>query len=325
MRLSQLVAVDASPCARRIAAEQARALEALGARVQVHDIEGGVPPGRLDGDVLHLHPGPGTDLETGDALGVHRPLFLHLWDPAGVGAELADTALRVIVPSRSALVHLAGRVQLRPRQACILAPGTSIPRVAAADPRPAGEPLRLLHLGPRDDQPGLLELVSILGEFEAGSVELRAVGAAGPGTDEALRGAAGGLELALEPAWDWDLTPAPARGADLAVFPYTGRESYALAVDDALAMGLPVWVAGAEVVGERYDASAYTRLPRNSPGAWRSQLRAWLADPDLARVAQEHLPEHVPSTGEAAEALLRWSREAYADLDSRTRIHRRPA
>ena len=308
-RMKVLVAVgaNASVDARRFAADQVHALRALGVDVtRVVLDRRRCAPSRV-ADVVHLHPGPETTPEQVADLRRRAPLLLVLSEPGRAGADLVPGADQVVVPSRHALVHLLDQVDLRPRLGRILFPGTPFTRRSEAPPLGAG-PLRLVHLGSRRPASGLADLAAVLAELPEGAVTLDCVGPAS-GQDARLVALAGSAPVRFHPWPDPGTLPTPALEAHLAVFPWRSPERYALGVDDALALGVPVWVSGGEAVGERHDASTFTDLPLGDPDAWREELETWLADPTRADEAYEALPHRVPSTTDAVQALVRWSSE----------------
>ena len=282
-----------------------------------------IPPGSADW--IHVHPDAATSAADLETWGQDCPVFLHLGDPARVGAPLAPLASSVIVPSRRALVHLVDQVELGPRVARIQHPSSELPlrERRPVEPRP-GQPLRLLHLGSGAAESGLRDLTDALRELPPLSVQLTVIGPVPDEEQRRLVHRAGPAVLRFR-AW-----PSSSQGwesieADLAVFPSRVPQSYALGVDDALALGLPVWISGGEVVYERYDASACTLLTSSDPDAWRETLEAWLSDPRLAAVEREALPMPNGSAARTAEVLVRWFRESTPAPRETDIEHRRPA
>jgi len=305
MKVLYAVSAHAGLEACRVAADQVAALRALDvtlfeAQLCAEDSEP-LPAA----DVIHVVPGPDTTEAQVAALARRAPLLLHLAVPERVGAALAPYADQVVVPSRHALVHLFEHVDLPPRVGRILFPGTSLER-RQRQPDLGAAPLRLLHLGSRSPASGLADLASVLADLPAGRVRLDAVGPPTP-HDAAIVRQAGATPVAFH------ATRAEAgavlRKAHLAVFPWRSPGRYALDVDDALALGVPVWLSGGEAVRERYDASAFTAFPHGESGTWHAALEAWIADPTRAREAYADLPERVPRARDAAAVLVRWSRE----------------
>lgn len=305
MKVLHAVSPHAGREARRIAADQASAMRALDVTLVEVGLtaEDTAPP--PPADVTLLVPGPDTTEEQAVALARRAPLLLYLESPEEVGAALAPYADQVVVPSRHALVHLLDRVALGPRVGRILFPGTPLVRRSSV-PDLEAAPLRLLHLGSRGSASGLEDLAPVLAGLPEGSVRLDAVGPPTP-QDATIARLAGSTPVAFHPSIE---AAGEALGeAHLAVFPWREPGRYALGVDDALALGVPVWLSGGEAVRERYDASAFTALPVGEPEAWREGLEAWLADPTHAREAYAALPDRVPCARDAAAVLVRWSRE----------------
>jgi len=323
VKLDLLLAADARAEARQIARAYGAALAALSFDV---DLRGTSPgePARPGVDLIHLHPGPATSPELLDALPQGKPLVLFPHDPESLGIAgrgdggslrgraFAARAALVVTPSRRSLVRLLDSVPLAAGQGRILSPGTAL-ELPAGTPRPrawsGGEALVVLLLGERSEEAGSLDLVRGLAAVSDGEVELLAAGPSRGQFDRRLVREAGALRLDLRPPLASGELAALAQRAHVAAFPSRRAESYALPVDDALALGLPVWASGGEVVLERVDGSAITLLPREEPGAWTAEAEAWIADPALCAAAHAVLPERVPTVADAAAVLGRWSQD----------------
>jgi len=217
-------------------------------------------------------------------------------------AEL-DAAAEILVPSA---VHAERVLAWTGRQARTHAPGLchELPPAAARD-WSGTEPLRILHSGRRSAAKGTLDLVQALADLPAGRAVLVAPGGADPGFDEDLRAAAGGLELELGAAYDAEGFARLARTCHLAAFPSRLPESYSLVVDEAVASGLPVWVAGGEAAIERYGEPAVRALPALEPAAWARAFGELFAHPEALRTARAALPLRVREANESAQELIR--------------------
>lgn len=298
MKILSFLAPDASPQARQIAFDQRDSLARLGAAVVTSENANSIPDGY---DVVHLHPGPSTTVEFAEEISETKPLLLHLADPRQAGAELSIAADQIVVPSRSSLVHLLDHAPLGPRQGRILFPGTSVEPGASESKRTA--PLSLVHIGHRDPDSGLEDLVQALAAFGPDEITFTCAGSSDPGYDARLT-EKGQVRITFQS----EITPDLA-SAHLAVFPFRRAQSYALEVDHASILGLPCFVSGGDVLRERFDGSAYLALPSNDPERWHAELAECIADPSCVREARDHCPERIPTASAAAEVLLRWSRE----------------
>lgn len=226
-------------------------------------------------------------------------------------AEVAAAA-RVIVPSRTHLVRLAEFLDFAPGQARILQPGLCLafPTRRRRPQAWTGEgPLRVLHFGRRSQQKGTLDLVQAMAGLPAGSVELVALGGSEEGFDARLREQAGDLALSLAGPYGPGELARAAADCHLAAFPSRLPESYALVVDEAIALGLPVWIAGGAAARERFEPPVLETLPSASPEIWRKAFETLLDDPGRAREACRALPSQLPTADDAAAILERWYRE----------------
>ncbi|MCP3919637.1 MAG: glycosyltransferase family 4 protein [bacterium] len=223
----------------------------------------------------------------------------------GFQAEV-DAASAVIFPSRTHLVRLAQHLSLGPGQAHILGHGLCLELPARRRrPRPwAGTgPLRLLHAGRRSVDKGTLDLVRAAAPL-AERVELvLAGGPVDPVLDAELVSVAGDLRLELSGEYDGAGLARIAASCHIAALPSRLPESYALALDEALALGLPAWVASGEAGRERFGGAALHSLPAADPEAWRAALVDQLSDPRSSSEAFDALPRSVPGCEETVGAL----------------------
>jgi len=229
----------------------------------------------------------------------------------GYRAEVAAAA-RVLVPSRTHLVRLAEFLDFSPGQARILEPGLCLSFPARRGrPKPwTGEgPLRVLHFGRRSEQKGTLDLVRAMAGLPSGSVQLVALGGAQEGFDARLREHACDLDLRLSGPYGPGELARAAADCHLAAFPSRLPESYGLVVDEAVALGLPVWIAGGSAARERFEPPVLETLPSASPEIWRKALKTLLDEPVRAREAWPPHPSRLPTADDAAATLERWYRE----------------
>jgi glycosyltransferase involved in cell wall biosynthesis len=190
----------------------------------------------------------------------------------------------------------------------------SLPRVAA--PAPDGV-LRVLSFGNRARAKGLLDLVRALAALPPGSARLTLLGReVDPCLDEELRVAAGHLPLELHDGHDAAGLAEAAARSDLAAFPSLAAESYGLVVEEALALGLPVWVSdrGAlpEVLAEaagRWPLPGGV-LPAGRPDLWTEAFRRLVARPSRLHDARALVPAEVRTVASAVERELQVYAEA---------------
>jgi len=277
-----------------------------------------------DAQVVHVFfPGAGAQLDlAGLARRAAVMLFLHEgWG----GSELAGALAlvdRVVLPSRAHLVRLGDGLELGPCRLRLLDPGVDLELPAARrrpQPWSGRGPLRLLLVGARRDARGFLALVRALTLLPEGAVELYALGPGDAQIDRLAAGLAGPAVLQLLGELAAAELARLAARCHLAVFPSTSPESYALDVDVAVALGLPVWASGAEAALERFGAGALELLPAGEAEPWAAALHAWLGDPARSRDAHRLVPDTVPTAAGAAQTLERWDQELLSETRDRLR------
>jgi len=228
-------------------------------------------------------------------------------------AELAAAAA-IVVPSRTQRDRIAALTALDARRlhviphglvGTIAPPGAGAPSVRAADGN-----LRILHLGHRAEVKGTLDLVQAISALEGGErsrVCLLLLGAeVEPGFDDRLRDAAQGVQLEFLGSYDRGALSeilSMSGGADLVALPSRAHESYGLVTDEALALGLPVWVSDRGAPAERVGAAGRV-LPAAEPRAWTRALREVLLDPGILAAERAAVPERLPTAADAALKLL---------------------
>jgi glycosyltransferase involved in cell wall biosynthesis len=217
-------------------------------------------------------------------------------------AEL-DAAAELLAPSQAHAERVAAWTGRRAR---VLAPGLCHELARASNPIWTGaDPLRILHAGRRSEAKGTLDLVLALATLPRGSAVLVAPGGADPAFDEVLYAACGGLEMELSGTYESEALARTAATCHLAAFPSRLPESYSLVVDEAVASGLPTWVASGSPALERYDEPVVRALPAGDPVAWAHAFGELLACPDALRVAHAALPSSVRGAGESARDIER--------------------
>lgn len=179
------------------------------------------------------------------------------------------------------------------------------------------DPLTVLHFGNRAEIKGTLDLVRAASTLPAERIRLILAGAeVEPGFDSCLRAVGGGLEIEFHDAYDVSQLRRLARRADLACFPSRAQESYGLVVEEALALGLPVWVSDRGALPEvlrasvRYGELPGGILPAEDPDRWAAMLRELVEDRERLQDARCALPARMRTSAETAHDLL----ELYAEL-----------
>ncbi len=170
-------------------------------------------------------------------------------------------------------------------------------------------PLSVLHFGNRSRIKGSLDLVRAL-SHESGIKLVLAGREVEPGFDDLLRQEAGSLDLEIHGSYGASDLRRLARSADLAAFPSQAFESYGLVVEEALALGLPVWVSDRGALPEvlaraaRFGCLPGGVLPAENPRAWRDALRELVKDPDKLQDAIARVPPSVRTAAQATGDLL---------------------
>ena len=190
------------------------------------------------------------------------------------------------------------------------------PALPAPSPRPLpgvrGLPkdLVVLHCGRRSEEKGSLDLVRALASLPV-SVRDRVLLLAPGGSvssefDRQLEREGHGLRLELGAPYEASELVALAARADLAAFPSRLPESYALVVDEALALGLPVWASESAIVRERASEPAVRFLPAGDPASWSRAFVRLLDDPaplQRARAALSSMDRPAPGAEQVAAEL----------------------
>jgi len=218
--------------------------------------------------------------------------------------ETAAASL-LLTPSRTHLVRLGDLIPMG-QKARIMPPGLcmSFPGEApSAGPWSGRGPLRILHHGRRSEEKGTLDLVRALAMLPTGMVELIALGGAEDGFDDRLRAAAPNVPMELSGTYGAAQLEAAASKAHLVALPSRLPESYSLAVDEGLALGLSVWAASADAARERHGADVVRVLPARDPAAWAAALQQILDYPERLRAMTAVVPESIPTVYEFAPRL----------------------
>jgi len=227
-----------------------------------------------------------------------------------------QAASRVVCPSEALRAALARELELSGRDWEVIPHGLCQELESAPPPVRRDRRLCVLSFGNRTAQKGTLDLVAALSRLPAGSARLILPGAeVEPGFDDRLRAAAGPLELEFPgPYGPRELARQAAR-ADLAAFPSRAAESYGLVVEEALALGLPVWVSDRGALGEVLARRAGRGplpggiLPARDPAAWGRLFTGLVECPRKLQDARRLVPARPPA-GESAGG--RWL-ELYAE------------
>ena len=225
-------------------------------------------------------------------------------------------AFAVLAPSRFLARALEELLGLESGIVRVLPHG--LPRTLArtASPLPWGgrhgrprRALRVLHLGPRSDLKGTLDLVHALAALPTGTAELRLAGdEAEAGFDRLLQAAAGSLPLRSFGRYDERSLPEIAAGCDLAAFPSRAHESYGLAVEEALALGLPAWVSNRGALPERIGVGHRSHLcgrvlPAGDAAAWTAAFRSVFEQPEALAEERARVPSEFRTSADAAREL----------------------
>lgn len=211
----------------------------------------------------------------------------------------------LLFPSRTHLVRFDDLHPLRGR-AKVLAPGLcqEFPGLAPPPQRYRGSgPLRILHHGRRSVEKGTLDLVRALAALPPGQVELFAPGGCEEGFDDLLRAAGPNLRAHYLGPYDAARLEELASACHLVALPSRLPESYSLAVDEGLALGLPVFASSADAALERHGPEALRVLPARDPAAWTAAIAEILSAPLLYEMHCSAIPEDVPSALSMGRAL----------------------
>lgn len=235
----------------------------------------------------------------GDRFGIDAAIVAR-WIPeraAWFAAEI-DAAAWVVAPSRSHADLLARFVGSDRRIDVVpLCSPKREPAPRSGTPFPEG-PLRLFHHGH-------------LSRVKGVEILTRAVELADPAGDRIALTLLGDLmEADLEIgrarhlAGDFDAAAlrAGAADSDLAVYPSLARETYGLAVDEALQLGLPVIVSDRGAPPERIGSRGRV-VSGGSPQALAACLSELLADPAIVAAMRSAAPPPILSPLEHSEAL----------------------
>lgn len=231
-------------------------------------------------------------------------------------AEIEAASL-VVTPSRSLRASLGAWMELDSSSWEVVPHGLCQELTPVPTTREDGGPLTVVSFGNRARAKGTLDLVRAMAALPEGSAKLLLLGAeVEPGVDAELHAAAGSLALELEGRYDDARLAQRAAQADLAAFPSRAEESYGLVVEEALALGLPVWVSdrGAlpEVLTDVAGRGALPGgvLPAEDPAAWTRELQRLVEDPRRLQDARALVPAAPRTVESAVEQQLRIYAEA---------------
>ena len=221
-----------------------------------------------------------------------------------------DAAAAVVLPSHSQRQRLQALVRLDPARTHVVPHGLCRPveGLGGGEPWRGEGPLRVLHLGNLTSAKGVRELAEAAGRVAraTGRVELVFAGqCVEPGLERELgRLAAPAPTTFLGP---FDLLTLSGRlrdlgGCHLAVLLSRAHESYGLVVDEALALGLPVWVSDRGAPKERVGGAGLV-LPAEDVSALARALEEALGDPGLLARQRSAVPLALPTAEDAARSL----------------------
>ena len=206
----------------------------------------------------------------------------------------------------------------------VLHPGLSrkIPPLHAAQRRAPWDgrrPLSILCFGERRPDSGLLDLVHALRGLPRNTFELVITGAEGDAEYEArLHDASLGLPVHFFGPYRTTQLATVASACDLAAFPAQSPLGRAQAVEEALALGLPVWCTD-QADGARWIVRDETRnassvalasapgriLPAGDAAAWTRAFEALLRTPDQLTEQRKAIPDEFGTAADAARELGR--------------------
>jgi len=223
-----------------------------------------------------------------------------------------EAARAIVSPSQAHLDRVALHMPIDRSRVHIVAPGMVKPlRRLDSVPAWTGEGnLRVAAFGHLSEVKGVLDLVEAvagLGQL-AQRVELAFYGEIVEDYfEERLMRAAEGLTLHMRGAYDLDSLPgqiAEEGVPHVVAAPSRAYESYGLVVDEALALGLPVWVSDRGAPKERIGAGGRV-LPACDPAAWTAALRSVFDDPAALERERGAVAIHARTAREAARDIER--------------------
>jgi len=198
-----------------------------------------------------------------------------------------EAAAALLAPSlyqakrmEAALGLAAGRIEVLPHGLCL-------DLLHRPDPRADWDgrgPLRVLHFGNLVESKGILDLVRSLASLPRGAAELDLAGAVlDERLTQAVQAEQGQLTVRLHGSYGARKLAELAANAHLAAFPSHLDESYALVLDEAAALGLPIWVSDRGALPERLAdlGGAGRALRAGDLGAWQRAFEELLERPQL--------------------------------------------
>ncbi len=228
-------------------------------------------------------------------------------------AELAAAA-RVVFPSHAHADFLAPYLELDASKTAVVQHGLCGPAtaLAGASPYTGAGALRVLFLGHLGEVKGVLDLArALVGVAGAEPVELILLGEeVEPGIRGRIEEAARGVgERGPRLTFGGGYRPEELAqrvealgGAHVVALPSRVRESYGLVVDEARALGLPVWVSDLGAPKERVGAGGRV-LPARDPAAWRAAFQEVLGAPETLAAERRAQPPLLRTAADAALEL----------------------
>ncbi len=284
-------------------------------------------------DVCLVHHGEGLPADLIEALSRRRPVVACAHDaPASTKVEEAlGRADHVIVASADveralldSVPSIAERLEVRQSGLCREIPPMQVGQRRA--PWDGKRPISLFHFGRRTSASGLDCLLDGLHCLPSDRFELVLAGGEGePGIDEHLAAYAKDIPIHFFGPYQTSQLAALAAACDLAVFPSGTERGLGFVIDEALALGLPVWCceeadplgrirphveAGIEPATQtgrstlkRVESRPGRILRAESSAAWSQAFGELLEDPEQLHAERHAIPRSFETTKDTVDRL----------------------
>lgn len=276
-------------------------------------------------DIFLVHVGSGLPLDLIPSLARRKPVIACVNDESSCdGLGSAD---HLIVPNaeiesslRDRFPTLGDRIEVRQSGLARVIPPMHVAQRRA--PWDGKRPLSLFHFGRRTSASGLECLIQSLQGFPSEKFELVLAGGEGEaGIDDRLTFLAAGLPLHFFGPYQTSQLAALAAACDLAVFPSGTDRGLGLVIDEALALGLPVWCCPeADPLGrirpvtdpaseagrgglKRVESRPGRILAAESETDWSRAFEELLEDPEQLDAERHAVPRSFETTKDAVDRL----------------------